>query len=295
MKTRLLLMLTPGLLAAASLSAQLAPLNERIAVSATAAPDYVRPHDGVAGLRPAGYIVTPGHHVESGTRDRSIEALTFNQLVGRLAPDLARQRYFPARSADTADLLIVVHWGVSQVYDDPQKDSRMDALKNALPELQAQVRENGMGDAAPMNDIYDSLEWAQDNSRAAFWRNARLLGYVRELQRFGAENGYQSDREKLLSAELSEERYFVVLMAYDYQAMKQEKRSKLLWTTRLSVRTAGNNFTEALPVLAQAGSHVFGKEVEGLVHAKANLREGRVTFGEMKVLGVVETPPAPGR
>jgi hypothetical protein len=151
-----------------------------------------------------------------------------------------------------------------------------------------------MGDAAPMNDIYDSLEWAQDNHRSAFWRNARLLGYVRELQRFGAENGYQSDREKLLSAELSEERYFVVLMAYDYQAMKKEKRSKLLWTTRLSVRTAGNNFTEALPVLAQAGSHVFGKEVDGLVHAKANLREGRVTFGEMKILGVVETPPATG-
>jgi hypothetical protein len=98
----------------------------------------------------------------------------------------------------------------------------------------------------------------------------------------------------LLNAELNEERYFVVLMAYDYQAMKKDKRSKLLWTTRLSVRTAGNNFTEALPVLAQAGSHVFGKQVEGLVHAKANLREGRVTFGEMKILGVVDqTPPAP--
>jgi hypothetical protein len=293
MKTRLLLLLTPGLFAA-SLFAQLTPLNERIAVSSTAAPDYVRPHDGVAGLRPQGYIVTPGHRVESGTRDRSIESLTFNQLVGRLAPDLARQKYFPARSAATADLLIVVHWGTSQVYDDPQKDTRMDAINNALPELQAQVRENGMGDAAPLNDVYDSLEWAQENSRSALARNARLLGYARDLQRFGAGNGYQSEREKLLAAELSEERYFVVLMAYDYQAMKKEKQSKLLWTTRLSVRTAGNNFTEALPVLAQAGSHVFGKQVDGLVHAKANMREGRVTFGEMKVLGVVENPPAPG-
>ena len=129
MKTRLLL-LTPGLLAV-SLIAQLTPLNERIAVSSTAAPDYVRPQDGVAGLRPQGYIVTSGHRVESGTRDRSIEKLTFNQLVGRLAPDLARQKYFPARSVDTADLLIVVHWGTSQVYDDPQKDTRLDAINQS--------------------------------------------------------------------------------------------------------------------------------------------------------------------
>lgn len=294
MKARFLLMLMPGLFAA-SLFAQLTPLNERIAVSSTAAPEYVRQDDGVAGLRPEGYIFTQGHHIESGTRDSSIEKLTFNKLVQQLAPDLARQKYFPARSAETADLLIVVHWGVSQVYDDPQKDTRMDAINNALPELQAQVRENGMGDAAPLNDVYDSLEWAQQNSQAAFWRNARLLGYARELQRFGAGNGYQSEREKLLNAELSEERYFVVLMAYDYQAMKKNRSSKLVWTTRLSVRTAGNNFTEALPVLTQAGSHVFGKQVDGLVHAKANLREGRVTFGELKVLGVVEIPPATGK
>ena len=120
-----------------------------------------------------------------------------------------------------------------------------------------------------------------------------LLGYAADLRQLGT-GPYVTDREKLLTAELNEERYFVVLMVYDYQAMKKEKRSKLLWTTRLSVRTAGNNFTEALPVLAQAGSHVFGKQVEGLVHAKANLREGRVTFGEMKILGVVDqAPPAP--
>jgi hypothetical protein len=293
MKTRLLLMLTPGLFAA-SLFAQLTPLNERIAVSSTAAPDYVRRDDGVAGLRPEGYIFTQGRHFESGTRDGSIEKLTFNKLVQQLAPDLARQKYFPARSADLADILIVVHWGVSQIYDDPQKDTRVDAINNALPELQAQVRENGMGDAAPLNDVYDSIQWAQENSQAVFWRNARLLGYVADLRRIGTDTGYVTDRERLLNAELNEERYFVVLMAYDYQAMKKDKRSKLLWTTRLSVRTAGNNFTEALPVLAQAGSHVFGKQVEGLVHAKANLREGRVTFGEMKILGVVDqTPPAP--
>lgn len=294
MKMRLLLFLPASVLAAVSFAAQVTPLNERIAVSSTAAPDYARRHDGLADPRPEGYVFTQGHHFESGTRDRSVESLTFNKLVQQLAPDLARQKYFPARSTDTADLLIVVHWGVSQIYDDPQKDTRLDAINKALPELQAQVRENGMGDAAPLNDVYDSVQWAQENSQAAFWRNARLLGYAQELQKFGADGGFQSDREKLLNAELSEERYFVVLMAYDYQAMKKDKRTKLLWTTRLSVRTAGNNFTEALPVLAQAGSHVFGKQVEGLVHAKANLREGRVTFGEMKILGVVgETAPAP--
>lgn len=42
--------------------------------------------------------------------------------------------------------------------------------------------------------------------------------------------------ELTMSVELNEERYFVILMAYDYQHMRREKKPKLLWVTRLSLR-----------------------------------------------------------
>jgi hypothetical protein len=187
----------------------------------------------------------------------------------------------------------MVHWGASQIYEDPQRDQAMDALKSALPAYQAAVQETGMADPGEMNAISDTLAWGRDNSQMAMARNAALLGYARSLHRWGADNGYQSERAKMLRSELAEERYFVVLMAYDNHLLRREKKKKLLWVTRLSVRTPGNNFGEALPVLSQAGSHVFGRQTEDLVHVKANLREGRVDIGELKVVGTDVAAPKP--
>jgi hypothetical protein len=292
MKRYALLVAVLGFAAASAFSDQLGPLNEHIAVSSTAAPDYQREVVGQSGPKPQGYVFTPGRFFESGTRDRGLERTSFTELVRKLAPDLARQNFFPTKDPASADLVIVVHWGATLVYDDPRKDANLEALNVALPAYATAIANDGFADPGAMNEISDSLVLAQENSSSALARNAVLLGYAQELKKFGPAGGLSPEREKTLRAELSEERYFVVLMAYDYQALKKDKVSKLRWVTRLSVRTAGNNFTEALPVLCQAGSHVFGKQMDDLVHLKANLREGRVSLGELKVVGVTDAAPA---
>jgi len=292
MKSYSLLVAVFGLAAASAFAEQLAPLNERIAVSATAASDYRREVAGQSGLKAQSYVFTPGRFFESGTRDRGLEKTSFTELVKLLAPDLARQQYFPTRDTAAADLVIVVHWGASLVYEDPQKDANIEALNAALPAYATSIADAGYADPGPMNQISDSMVLANENTSSALARNAVLLGYAQELKKFGPAGGLSTEKEKTLRAELSEERYFVVLMAYDYQAFKKDKAAKLRWVTRLSVRTAGNNFTEALPVLCQAGSHVFGKQMDDLVHLKANLREGRVSLGELKIVGVTDDVPA---
>lgn len=46
-------------------------------------------------------------------------------------------------------------------------------------------------------------------------------------------------------------------MAYDNPALKMEHKSRMLWATRLSVLSPGNNFPETRPTLAGVGVGVL--------------------------------------
>jgi hypothetical protein len=118
-------------------------------------------------------------------------------------------------------------------------------------------------------------------------RNAALLGYQGTLERERAKP-VVTTTEMSLSNELNEERYFVVLIAYDYQHLRREKKATPLWITRLSIRSPGNNFTEAMPTLAMAGADAFGKQIDGLVRVKATAADANVKLEELKFLGDVK-------
>jgi hypothetical protein len=87
--------------------------------------------------------------------------------------------------------------------------------------------------------------------------------------------------------ELEEDRYFVVLMAYDFQAMKH-KKSKLLWETHISIREPSNAFDERLLGMVSGAAGFFGRDSGGLKHL--GLPAGKVLVGDVKSLGVVPAP-----
>ena len=289
-KIRSLLVLALGLAVQLPPCAGSERYNERIAVSATTAPDYRRES---GALEPQSYVFTPGHFLAGGTRDGKLETTTFDDLARILAPDLARQKYFPAKDADSADLVIVVHWGKTLVYEDPFGGTNPGALSTAASDYRAAIQAVGRADTGALNTALANQDTAADGQAAAINRNAELLGYRRTLEKERRKSAFGTAEEQTMSEELNEERYFVVLMAYDCQGLRKEHRSRLRWVTRLSIRSPGNNFTEALPILARAGSGVFGRELADLVHVQANPREGSVALGELKVLGVAEEPAVP--
>ena len=45
-----------------------------------------------------------------------------------------------------------------------------------------------------------------------------------------------------------------------------------------------------MPALVDAGSKVFGRQLDGLVRVDAGEKGGRVDLGELKVMGTVEEP-----
>ena len=82
--------------------------------------------------------------------------------------------------------------------------------------------------------------------------------------------------------ELEEARYFVVLMAYDFQLMWKQKKPKLLWETRFSVGVRRHAFDQQLPIMALQASRYFGQESHGVVHRE--VPEGKVELGELKTV-----------
>jgi hypothetical protein len=96
-------------------------------------------------------------------------------------------------------------------------------------------------------------------------------------------------RQDLLN-EIEEDRYFVVLMAYDFQLLWKEKKHKLLWETRFSIRQHQHNFDKDLPTMAQYASQYFGQDTNGLVHREVPF--GHVEIGAVKSLGDVPEKPS---
>lgn len=117
-------------------------------------------------------------------------------------------------------------------------------------------------------------------------QNAGLLGYESELTAANrlAYNAAQIRRQDIVD-ELEDNRYFVVLMAYDFPLLMKEKKAKLLWETRYSVRQRGIDFSKSLAAITEQASRYFGQNTHGLL--RKPLPEGRVTLGKLEVGPVV--------
>jgi hypothetical protein len=263
--------------------------NDAVAISATAVADYVRPLAADGKLVPQTYVFNEGQYLSAPTVDGSLERMTFADLTRTLAVNLAAQEYYPTKDVPSADLLIRVFWGATTTYEDPQREQNIEAINSAMAGFQ-QLEQGAFVDLSALQNTLALTKGAQSGVEGAIARNAALLGYRRELDRLSHKLNLDPE-EIMLRTELNEERYFVVLLAYDYQLMRREKKARLLWITRLSIRGPGNNFTEALPALAQAGAQVYGRNLDGLERIKIrDLPRGEVTLGELKVIGVAEPP-----
>ena len=261
-----------------------------VAVSATAAPGYVRPVDARGKPLPESYVFAEGRFWGGDTADTRLEQVKFGDIAKMLAVNLAKQNYFPTKSPPTANLLLAVHWGVTSVYRDPMRDITLDRLNEALATYNASAAANGAeADPGALNAALADQGKAQTSAQGAVARNAALLGFRAALEKERRKPWVSAD-EQSMAEELNEERYFIIVMAFDYQELQKAHKKHLLWVTRISVGSPGNNFTEAMPAIAQAGAEVYGRQIEDLVRVNVPGHVGRVDFGELKVLGTVEDP-----
>ncbi len=255
--------------------------NDITAVSGRITKDYVRTRLANGSYAAEYYAFGKGGNWAGAKADASIDNLKFLDVAHIIANPLASQNYLPSKDPKSTRLLIMVYWGTTRA---PEHASTSSAYERA-----ADLEPPGQSSTPDDSAYYTALLLVdlenKQRDRTDF-KNAKMLGYDswwEDTEHYKAT--FLQDRWRAMIDELEEDRYFVVLMAYDFQLMAKEKKHKLLWETRFSIRQRHHNFDADLPAMARYASKYFGQDSGGLVHGDVPF--GHVDIGEMKSLGAV--------
>lgn len=98
-----------------------------------------------------------------------------------------------------------------------------------------------------------------------------------------------SDWEEV-SSDMKDERYFVLVAAFDWKAAEAKKKV-LLWAAKMSVRSTGTTLAQVFPSLIKNGAPIFGRETAKpmRITAPVPVREGRVDVGPTQVVPDAKT------
>jgi hypothetical protein len=189
------------------------------------------------------------------TSDPGVDHFDFSQIERVIEGPLASQKYVATSDPEKADLIIAVYWGRT------------------------------IGTSA-FN--YRNARYGPDQDRINRL-NARLLGFA-NAQVFEDDEASLSVRSNLLKevnfdrmSAVAADRYYVILMAFDFQALYKQKQTRLLWETRFSLSERHHDFREEVPKMAKYASQYFGQDSDGLILKP--IPEGRIDVGEAKSLG----------
>jgi len=242
------------------------------------------------------YALANGQYAPGLDTNPSIDKVPFPTIPGLVAGHLARQNYFLAPDAKSADILLLISWGTTAPFNDSISRNSLDRLLSAMNSAQltghsrlsvantlpggAATAQSTSGGGELEGSVIE-LEMFNDMRRKADEWNARLLGYSKEINnrdtpaRFAGAGSTYND----LIQDIEEERYYVVVSAYDFKSATQDGKRKLLWATRVSIRAQGNRFDEQLKtMLANAGQH-FGQETHDLLR---QYHSGTVRMDDLK-------------
>jgi hypothetical protein len=99
-------------------------------------------------------------------------------------------------------------------------------------------------------------------------------------------------REQIMH-EAEQNRYFVVVTAFDYHAARKSHQRVQLWQAKMSVPTNGVTLTEVLPAMVRAGGPLFGRETKQPQTLFVPLAPaGKVEIGSPTVTDDQEAPHA---
>ncbi len=287
-----------------------------IATYSTVHNGYARQKGPDGSFRREYYALAQGRYMPGLKRDRSIDDVKFPPLAGLVAQYLARENYYMAQDSKSAELLLIITWGTTIPFGDSVYRAN---LSTFLASMNHAVAATHAAAGTPMSvegiqspqssvaaaarsafeqDLYQMLMFEGMRDRADEY-NAGLLGYGDEMNRYrhgswspsmfaGAGTAYYDMKD-----DIENERYFVVIAAYDFKAALKEGKRKLLWVTRVSVQAQGNQFDRDVSAMLAKASHHFGRSSGRLLR---QYYEGVVTVGDLKVLGYEPGPaPAPAK
>lgn len=248
----------------------------RVLVDAFAQDGYVSKKEGDDGARLETYHLMEGKRFGGLLKDKSIGDVPFMDVAKGLAIQMKKRNYYPARSPKEGDFMIIVHRGVTRIEAD------WDELFPA-DESEDEAALEGEEEEEELTDPEDYLR--EEGYTYTEGQNAALIGFNRALER----PSLMVQEEMELQEMLREERYFLVLLAYDWQKLRETGEKDLVWSTRFSMDAVRVNFDDAHLALSRAASNYFGTNTDGkLGKVKTFVGSGEVTTGDLEVVETVQ-------
>jgi len=256
----------------------------QVVISAKAHEDFSISHQQKESGEPTTYAFMKGRFHGGNRADPIMDDFPFEEVILEIATHLQKQNFKPVPDAKKAELVIVVHYGVTS-----QQSSQEELLGYTSLEDQGispEAVNSGSGGGVNL-DALNSIQDMQFEMNAAITNEESYQGSTFYTSRLlGMEKafvGTASPREELeLKNMLNERRYFIVLMAYDLPLLK-EGQIHLHWTTRYSIRAIGQNFEQAIKDLNLVAGNYFGKNMGNLVMKRVT-DKSRVDLGDIEVL-----------
>lgn len=283
-----------------ALSALPLPAAEHVMIVALADQDYTQAKFADGKLKPETYVVMQGNFFGGATVDRTLERMSFRSIAGYLAHELARREYWPASSPHDADLLMVVHWGVTSPRASMQEMMGRTSLSTdtstTFEGIAGELGGNDpatavlwdVGERGNINSLHaeDVLRQQSDQNEAEAGQQdtAQLLGLVPTLRKY-QESLLPTVQEIAVREGLREERYFIIVKVYDLRTWEKGKVNRAVWTIRLNIGAPGNNFEQALTRMARAGVNWFGRTTGEVVNVRAGAPQGTVEMPPLVILG----------
>jgi hypothetical protein len=268
------------------------------AVSAATSGDYARVRLADGSFQSESYAFGEGGFYRGRIKDPTIDDVSFMEVARTLAGPLSAQGFIPTRDPGKARLLIMVYWGMTSGTVDPRSENFFySRFSGATPlaggdkglEMQPSIPTSSMtldtfrrSSLDPDPNIPTRIE-----GDVIDLQNAVILGYDSELT---PPAGYEITARRVerddLIGEIEHNRYFVVLLAYDFQALWKQHVHKLLWEARFSIRQERNDFEKMMPVMAKYASQYFGQNTGGLL--RRPLPEGNVEVGSPRTIAAAQ-------
>jgi hypothetical protein len=217
---------------------------------------------------PAYYAIYDGGYIEAGDPIANERPPAAAAVAQALARSLAPRHYLPATDRLPPSVLLLYHWGVL--------NRSSTEIRNSLelgPNQRARIALVAPAGYARRieQDLLDERTMREAHSRV--WFPYFLDFHERDI------------------LELSrDDRFFVVVSAYDYAALAR-RQAKLLWRAKMSARSAGVAMADALPALLRSGAPYFGQNLRDPQYVNTpEVREGRVEVGVPRVVDYLPPP-----
>jgi hypothetical protein len=277
------------------------------AVYAKTANGYARKKNPDGTVKREFYALSNGGPIKGTGKDRDMADVTFPELANVLGQNLAKQNYYLAHDAKSADLLLVVNWGKTLPSEGPTYASNLSSAATSLASANAahaqsaaiaaqEAISNPSGTTTPptgdesaarteFQNSMDQIQIENAERDRMNGRTAEMLGYVTEVWNSDDEIrvGARGDYYQQLISDLEEPRYYVVITAYDFKEATAAKKLKPLWVTRVSMRAPGANFARGLTTMLSSAGKQFGRDSHRLL--RDVVPEGSVEIGATTVVG----------